>query len=84
MTNERVLKNLKCLIGKIFDADDIICAFEDFEEAGETDIVVKDSENNGYDKIAYINSINSTQFLFLTHTEHEDEIIDDVLMEERR
>lgn len=80
MTRENVLDNLKELIGKIFNGDDIICAFGDFEEEGKTEVIVKDSENNGYDKIAYINSINSTQFLFLTHREIDDEIIDDVQM----
>lgn len=80
MTRENVLENLKSLIGKIFDVEEIICAFEDFVEEEETEVIVKDSENNGYDKMAYINSINSTQFLFLTHTEHEEEIVDDVWM----
>lgn len=79
-TRENVLENLKNLIGKIFNADDIICAFEDFNEDGETEVIVKDSENSGYDKIAYINSINSTQFLFLTHIKDDVEIIDDVWM----
>lgn len=64
MTVEKVLKNLENLIGTEFDADEIICAFEDFEEEGETEVIVKESENVGYDMIAYINSINSTQFLF--------------------
>lgn len=78
MTRENVLKNLKELIGEVFDVDEIICSFGDFEEEGETEVIVKDSENNGYDKIAYINSINSTQFLFLTHRESSEEIIEDV------
>lgn len=78
MTKENVLENLKNLIGENFNTEEIIFAFEDFEEEGETEVIVKKSENNGYDKIAYINSINSTQFLFLTHVEDEEEIIDDV------
>lgn len=80
MTRENVLENLKNIIAEIFDENEIICAFEDFEEEGETEVIVKDSENNGYDKIAYINSIKSIQFLFLTHVEDEEEIIDDVWM----
>ena len=64
MTVEKVLKNLENLIGTEFDADEIICAFEDFEEEGETEVIVKESENYGYDALAYINSENSTQFLF--------------------
>lgn len=55
------LENLKYLIGEEFEnvVDDIICAFTE-----EGEVVVKDSENNGYDKIAYINSVESTQYLF--------------------
>jgi hypothetical protein len=64
MTVEKVLKNLENLIGTEFDADEIICAFEDFEEEGETEVIVKESENYGYDALAYINSEKSTQFLF--------------------
>ena len=64
MLVEKVLKNLENLIGTEFNADEIICAFEDFEEEGETEVIVKESENIGYDMIAYINSENSTQFLF--------------------
>lgn len=75
MTSEKVLENLKGLIGNEFDEDEIICAFEDFEEEGETEVIAKDSENSGYDKIAYINSSNSTQFLFIVD---ENEIITDV------
>ena len=54
MTKEKVLENLNKLVGKKFDEDEIICSFEDYEEDGETDIVVSDSNNSGYDKIAYI------------------------------
>ncbi len=79
MTKERVLENLKELVGSPFETDDIICAFGDFEEEGETNIIIKDSENVGYDAIAYINSPYSTQFLFTTHTNDDNEqIIDDV------
>lgn len=78
MTREMVLANLEKLIGTEFDADEVICAFEDFEEEGETDIIVKESENVGYDMIAYINSENSTQFLFNV----SNGIIEDVWMVE--
>ena len=77
MTSEKELENLKGLIGNEFDEDEIICAFEDFEEEGETEVIVKESENNGYDRIAYINSINSTQFLF---TVDENEVIAEIWM----
>ena len=81
ITKQDVLENLSAMIGKEFNADDIICAFEDFEEEGKTEVIVKESENDGYDAIAYINSPNSTQFLFSIHTDEEGvEIIDDVWM----
>ena len=70
MTKEMVLSNLKELVGREFQADEIICAFEDFEESGETTVYVGDSSNVGYDKIAYIDSENSTQFLFTLDANH--------------
>ena len=38
MTANDVLNNLKELKGKTFDYDDIICAFENFEENGESSV----------------------------------------------
>lgn len=64
MTKEMVLENLNKLVGNEFDEDEIICSFEDFEENGETDILVSDSNNSGYDKIAYINVAGATEFYF--------------------
>lgn len=57
----KTLENLKGLIGEEFEnvIDDIICAFKE-----EGEVIVKDSENNGYDKIAYIDNADSTQYLF--------------------
>lgn len=77
-TKEDVLKNLQELIGTEFDADEVICAFEDFEEDGEDSVYVGESHNNGYDAIAYINTANSTQFLFKL----DDNIITDIEMYE--
>lgn len=73
MTKEMVLENLKKLIGEEFNEDDVICAFEDFEENEESNVYVGDSHNNGYDKIAYINIEDSTQFLFETSKAYENE-----------
>lgn len=64
MTKEMVLENLNKLVGNEFGEDEIICSFEDFEEDGETNIVVSDSDNTGYDKIAYINVAGATEFYF--------------------
>lgn len=69
-----VEKNLRELIGCEFDTNNIICSFGDFEEFGESEVIVKESENNGYDAIAYINACDSTQFLFRL----VDGIIEDV------
>ena len=75
MTVNQVLENLKTLIGKKMDYDEVICAFEDFEENGETEVYVGESNNNGYDYISYINTSNSKQFLFAVN---DNNIITDV------
>ena len=75
MTVNKVLENLKALIGKKMDYDEVICAFEDFEENGETEVYVGESNNNGYDYISYINTSNSKQFLFAVN---DNNIITDV------
>lgn len=68
----KTLENLKELIGKEWNEtiDDIYMAFT---EDGE--VIVKDSENAGYDKIAYIDAEDSTQYLF---TLDENNVITDV------
>ena len=78
MTEQDVLNNLKKLVGKEFDSyDEIIEAFGNFEEGGETEVIVNESSNNGYDYIAYINTENSTEFLFTVDKEEIDgEIIE--------
>lgn len=45
-----------------WDSDDIIEAFGDFEENGESSVYVGKSDNSGYDYIAYIDTEESTQF----------------------
>lgn len=52
------------MIGRKFDEEDIICAFENYEKNGEGEVIVKESENDGYDALAYINTADSPQFLF--------------------
>lgn len=70
MTKENVLDNLKNLVGTKFDADEVICAFEDFEENGEGYVYVGDSNNAGYDKIAYIDQKDATEFYFILDKEN--------------
>lgn len=77
MTKEMVLENLKKLVGTEFDADEVICAFEDFEEDDETSVIVNESNNAGYDYAAYIDTRNATEFYF---TLDEENCITDVWM----
>ena len=64
MTKEMVLKNLEALVGTEFDADEIICAFEDFEENGETEVIVTDTNYNGFKKVVYVNTREAVEFYF--------------------
>lgn len=66
MTVTDVTDNLGELVGKPFDADEVIEAFGDFEESGETEVMVVDSYSEGYSYNAYINAPGSTEFLIST------------------
>ena len=77
MTADDVLNNLLELIGKPFDYDDVVCAFE---ENGECSVYVGESCNDGYSYIAYIDEVNSTQFLFKVD---ENDVIKAVYMKGR-
>ena len=80
MKAEDVLNNLKTLVGKEFSYEDIICAFEDYEENAENSVYVGESSNDGYDYIAYIDSNNSTEFLIVTDN---NDVIKNVYMRKR-
>ena len=80
MTADDVLNNLLELIGKPYDYDDVVCAFEDYEENGECSVYVGESCNDGYSYIAYIDEVNSTQFLFKAD---ENDVIKAVYMKGR-
>lgn len=41
MTQEKVLENLKMLIGRELDYDEVVGAFGDFKEGGETNVYVQ-------------------------------------------
>lgn len=43
MTKRKVLKNLLGLVGSEFDADDVICAFEDYKERGNSLVIVTET-----------------------------------------
>lgn len=81
MTIENVLENVK-KIEVIYDDegnidkrelyDDIVCAFEDFENDGVSEIIVSEDESNdNIDYQAYINAENSSKICI--------EIIDNAL-----
>lgn len=81
----RVLRELKALIGTKFDEDEVICAFGDYEEDGESQVLVEDTSETcgnslGYDYSAYINTANATEFIFWVD---ENNIITDVLVSPR-
>ena len=68
------------LVGSEFDADNVICAFEDYKEHRNSCVIV--TENNdfpGYDTAAYIdNSVRGgVVFYIATNT---DNIITDIMM----
>ena len=58
-------------------SDDVVCAFE---ENGEYSVYVGESCNDGYSYIAYIDEVNSTQFLFKTD---DNDVIKAVYMKGR-
>ena len=64
ITVENIEKKLKNLIGKPFNEDDVICAFEDYEENGESKVYF-DYLSNG-DVIASIDTKNSQYWFYIT------------------
>ena len=76
MTKRKVLKNLLELVGSEFDADNVICAFEDYQERGNGCVIVTENHDfPGYDAAAYID--NGVVFYIATNT---DNIITDIMM----
>lgn len=54
ITVEEVEKNLIGMIGQEFNSDDIICAFEDFNDYDrEEQIIVNEMEGKNYQYLAY-------------------------------
>lgn len=64
ITVEKIEENLINLIGKPFNENDVICAFEDFEENGESKVYF-DYLSNG-DVIASIDTKNSQYWFYIT------------------
>lgn len=76
MKREDVLANLKSLIGKRFDKDEVVKAFEGFTENGEKEVYV--SSTGRADYTASISTADGTNFEIEVD---EDEIIVDVELE---
>jgi hypothetical protein len=80
MTKRKVLKNLLGLVGSEFDADDVICAFEDYKERGNSLVIVTENHDfPGYDTAVYIDNgvRGGVVFYIATNT---DNIVTDVMM----
>lgn len=74
ITVEEIEKNLIGMIGQEFDSDDIICAFEDFNDYDrEEKIIVSKVEGKNYQYLAYAEG-QEPQFGIVV----EDEIIKDI------
>lgn len=73
MINEYgVIENIKALVGNQFNEDDVICAFEDYEENGENKVYF-DYLSNG-DIIASIDTLNNKcRFYITTRTDYIDD-----------
>ena len=84
ITVDGILENLKKLVGEEMDADEIVCAFEDREEEGETDVLIDDSGcPNQYKYYAFINTEDGTSFAIDTEKRTDEdgcetEVITDV------
>lgn len=74
MTSAEVVRNLESLKGQEFDKEEIVIAFEDYEECGETSVIVSETSDernfqNGDNVItckiynAYIDVEESTIFV---------------------
>ena len=63
MTINNVLDNITKLIGSEFDTEEIVIAFEDYSYEGESEIIVSQSNNEGYDYVAYADDVSAPQIL---------------------
>ena len=80
MTKRKVLKNLLELVGSEFDADNVICAFEDYQERGNGRVIVTEKHDfPGYDTAAYIDNGVRGGVVFYIAT-NADNIIADIMM----
>ena len=59
MTIQEVIKNLVGMEVTDDFINDVICAFEDYEYEGETNVIVSKDESNNIDYQAYIDHVDS-------------------------
>lgn len=74
------MKNLLDLVGSEFDADNVICSFGDYQERGNSYVIVTENHDfPGYDTAAYIDNgvRGGVVFYIATNT---DNIITDIMM----
>lgn len=62
-TFNEVMENLKKLIGEEFDEDEIKIAFEDYEEDGETNVIISNLENGRNEYSVHIDTIKATEII---------------------
>jgi hypothetical protein len=83
-TLKEVLKDLKLMVGNEFDENEVIVAFGDFEENGETDVFVSkiygnksNFEGHGMCQLykAYINSENSNVTIFNIYVDSNNIVV---------
>lgn len=80
MTKRKVLKNLLNLVGSEFDADGVICAFEDYQERGNGCVILAENHDfPGYDTAAYIDNSVRGGVVFYIAT-NKDDVITDIMM----
>lgn len=79
MTKKDVLKNLKKLTSINFNnlkelGEEITCSFEDFEDKNaEYGVIFEESNELGYNFIAYVNRQNSTEFKFIVENIYDND-----------
>lgn len=60
---DEVVENLTKLVGTEFSRDEIVIAFEDYEEDGETNVIISDLENGRNEYSVHIDTKDSTEII---------------------
>ena len=62
-TFNEVMENLTKLVGAEFERDEIVIAFEDYEEEGETNVIISDLENGRNEYSIHIDTEKATEII---------------------